>query len=307
MSKSSLLARGKRIASPCPTNCQVAAALQEIGELLELRAANPYRVAAYRNAAALVRRVKRPLAEIYQVDGREGLERLPGIGESLGRRIGELLASGHSKLLARLRRKHVAADPLTSLPGVGPRLAQRIRGSLGSDSLDELFVAAYDGRLRRIAGLGRKRVQGMRESLALRLQRKPPSSFRTARLAEPPVSELLAIDEEYHRQALAGRLIMAAPRQFNPTGAAWLPVLRTRRLGRNYSAHFANTARSHQLGRQRDWVVIYCQDKEAYGQWTVVTATHGDLAGRRVVRSRESECREHFRQARRVQLPLLAD
>jgi hypothetical protein len=58
---------------------------------------------------------------------------------------------------------------------------------------------------------------------------------------------------------------------------------------------YSNTAQAHQLGRTRDWVVLYFYDDEhTEGQHTVVTETHGPLAGRRVVRGREAECRAHY-------------
>jgi hypothetical protein len=47
--------------------------------------------------------------------------------------------------------------------------------------------------------------------------------------------------------------------------------------------------------RVRDWVVLYFYDAgHVEGQHTVVTETRGVLAGKRVVRGREAECREHY-------------
>lgn len=44
-----------------------------------------------------------------------------------------------------------------------------------------------------------------------------------------------------------------------------------------------------------DWVVLYGVDKDhAERQYTVVTATRGTLAGRRVVRGREAQCRAWY-------------
>ena len=83
---------------------------------------------------------------------------------------------------------------------------------------------------------------------------------------------------------------MIAPRRFNPSGAAWLPILHTERDPWRFTALYSNTARAHELGRTRDWVVIYFhQDDEVEGQRTVVTETLGPLAGHRVVRGREGE------------------
>jgi putative hydrolase len=82
-----------------------------------------------------------------------------------------------------------------------------------------------------------------------------------------------------------------APRRFNPSGEAWLPILHTERGEWHFTALFSNTARAHELGRNRDWVVIYFhEDSGPEGQRTVVTETRGPAAGQRVVRGREAEC-----------------
>jgi putative hydrolase len=58
---------------------------------------------------------------------------------------------------------------------------------------------------------------------------------------------------------------------------------------------YSNTARAHQLQRTRDWVVVYCyDDHHQEDQYTVVTETRGPLAGQRMVRGREIECREYY-------------
>lgn len=52
---------------------------------------------------------------------------------------------------------------------------------------------------------------------------------------------------------------------------------------------------AHRLGRTRDWVVVYFYDKDhVEGQHTIVTESRGVLGGKRVVRGREAECREHY-------------
>lgn len=55
---------------------------------------------------------------------------------------------------------------------------------------------------------------------------------------------------------------------------------------------FSNTGRAHELGKTDDWVIVYFHDDTPppEGQRTVVTETSGRLAGRRVIRGRESEC-----------------
>jgi DNA polymerase (family X) len=71
-------------------------------------------------------------------------------------------------------------------------------------------------------------------------------------------------------------------------------VLHTERGDWRFTAIFSNTARAHELGHTRDWVVLYFHaESQAEGQRTVVTETQGELRGRRVVRGREAECRAY--------------
>jgi putative hydrolase len=105
------------------------------------------------------------------------------------------------------------------------------------------------------------------------------------------VATLLDIDGEYREQAAAGALRTIAPRRFNREGKAWLPVLHTRRGRWHFTALYSNTARAHERGQTRDWVVVYFYDDDhREGQHTIVTETRGPLAGQRVVRGREHEC-----------------
>ena len=285
------------------SNVQIAALLEEIARLRQLRGDSPFRVAAYRNAAVSVRGAKQPVAELVERDGAAGLRRLSGVGPSISRRIAEIVKLGRSRLLDRLH-DQTPANLLATLPNVGPRLADRIQESLGTASLEELLRAAQDGRLRRIVGVGRKRAEAIRESLASRLGVPRPARSTTTLVDKPPVGTLLEIDRVYRHRAARGTLLRVAPRRFNPTGAAWLPILRIQRGGRRYRAHYTNSARSHELGHAHDWVAIIREDKEAFGQWTVITAPSGPLAGRRVVRGRERECQELYRRGESVQLHL---
>jgi DNA polymerase (family X) len=106
-----------------------------------------------------------------------------------------------------------------------------------------------------------------------------------------PIALLLDVDREYRAAAEADLLPKISTRRFNPHGKPWLPVLHTRRGEYRITALYSNTARAHELDRVHDWVVLYVEDDaEHESQYTVVTATRGALARRRVVRGREDEC-----------------
>ena len=209
---------------------------------------------------------------------------------AIARALQVLVETGHLSLLDRLSGDTRTPDPFATVPSIGPKLARRIHEELGIETLYELELAAWDGRLARVPGVGRGRVRAVRESLAGQFRRTPPAAALGAAEAEPPVAELLGVDEEYRARAERGQLALIAPKRFNPTGEAWLPVLHASRGERHYTALFSNTARAHELGRTRDWVVVYRDDPGGAGHWTVVTARRGLLKGRRVVRGREREC-----------------
>lgn len=282
-------------------NGELARLFDETADLLEAQAANEFRVSAYRRAAGELRTLQRSVRDIVDLEGREGLVRLPHIGERLSRSIATWLQTGTLGILLRLRGEEAEERELMSIPGLGKELAHRIHHDLHVSSLEELEEAAHDGRLATLRGFGRRRVQSIRDQLDARLRRRarrgakpraPDEDASPSRL--PAVEELLDIDREYHRLAREGRLPTIRPRRFNPSGEAWLPILHTTRGPRHYTVLFSNTARAHQLQRTRDWVVIYLDDRFE-GQWTVVTERHGELSGRRVIRGREPECLAFYR------------
>jgi hypothetical protein len=287
-------------------NERIAEALDRVADLLEVQGASPFRVRAYRQAAGSVWAAQRPLADVLAGEGLAGLDRLPGVGPSIAVSIQELVRRGRLGLLDRLEGQISPEDLFTTIPGIGDTLARTIHRELGIETLEDLEVAAHDGRLERVRGFGPRRALLVREALghvlahsARRRSRRrplpPPGQGELALVppAPPPppsVEALLDTDEEYRRRATAGDLRRIAPRRFNPTGAAWLPVLHTEREGFSITALHSNTARAHELGRTRDWVILYWERDGHEDQCTIVTETRGLLAGRRVVRGREGEC-----------------
>ena len=280
-------------------NAWIAQRLREMAQLVEAQGGNPYRAGAYRNAADTVSHLPRDVRELFDQEGCAGLDALPGIGPRITAAIAEMLATGGWGQLQRLRGEADPGTVLRTVPGVGPGLAHRLHEALGVETLEALEAAAHDGRLENVPHVGARRAAAIRAALAQMLDRVRASRRATVPAgaaadvnAEPSVDELLDVDREYRSAARAGTLVTIAPRRFNPRGEAWLPVLHTQREGWHFTALFSNTARAHELGREHDWVVIYAEDPQhGERQYTVVTATHGSLAGRRVVRGREAECR----------------
>ncbi len=277
-------------------NRRIAGKLWEMGDLLEQQGANPFRIRAYRQAAAELNRLQQPVDGILEREGIAGLERLPAIGKGIAASIREMALSGNWSQLQRLRHGTEGVALLQTVPGVGPELARRIHGELHVDTLEALENAAYDGSLARVKGVGERRLSALRASLEKMLGH-PRRTLPTPPEQQPEAALLLEVDRLYRENAETGDLPRIAPKRFNPDNEAWLPVLHTDRQGWHFTALYSNTARAHDLGMTHDWVVIYFyDDHQQEGQHTVVTETHGALVGRRVVRGRERECREYYAQ-----------
>ena len=274
-------------------NALVANRLDEVAQILDQQGANVFRVGAYRRAAAMLRGLREPIDQLVKSEGLEGLEKLPGVGETLARFIHQLVMTGRLPMLDRLRGESDPIPLLRTVPGIGRVLAEKLHDDLGIETLEELEIAANDGRLEKMPGLGSKRIAGIRDSLATRLGRFPIQNGKV-RVSEPPVSEILDVDAEYRRRAAREDLPTIAPRRFNPEQKRWLPIFHTIRGKRHYTALFSNTPRAHQLRKTSDWVVIFYDGKGGERQCTVITSTFGPLAGKRIVRGREPECLKHY-------------
>lgn len=136
-------------------NAQIAAALDEIADLLEIQEGNPFRVRSYRDAARTVRDSSHRLADMVAENG--AISDLPSIGERTADKIRELVERGTCRRLEELRKK--VAPELTEflrVPGLGPKKTKKLYDELGVKTLEELREAADAHRVREVAGMGPK-------------------------------------------------------------------------------------------------------------------------------------------------------
>ena len=136
-------------------NADIAAIFEEIADLLEIQGANPFRIRAYRNAA-------RTLGELSQdarilLEKGDDLTRLPGIGDDLAAKIAEIVTTGTCSLLQRLHKElPPAITELLHIPGLGPKRVKALHHDLDVQTVEQLYRAARDGRIRALPGFGEK-------------------------------------------------------------------------------------------------------------------------------------------------------
>jgi DNA polymerase (family 10) len=149
-------------------NADIAAAFEQIADLLELQNANPFRVRAYRNAARIVGELKLDLAAA--IGSGRPLPKLPGIGTDLEAKIREFATTGAIGALERLKKEVPAGvAELLKLPGLGPKRVRALYEELHVHTLPQLLRAARDGRIRSLPGFGAKTEQRIAEAIERQL------------------------------------------------------------------------------------------------------------------------------------------
>jgi len=135
-------------------NLAIARVLAEIGDLLEIKSENPFKIRAYRTAAETIAHTAERIADL-RPDERLAL---PGIGKDLAAKIAELIDTGVVKYHRDLLQEFPPTIlDLLNLPGVGPRTVALLYRELGIRTLDDLEAAAREGRLRALKGMGAKK------------------------------------------------------------------------------------------------------------------------------------------------------
>ena len=134
------------------TKGEIAAVLEEIATLLELKDENPFKIRAYANAARSLETFGGNLSDLQD---EEALEKIPGIGKAIAAKIKELAATGSLKYLEELRGDFPAAIlELFSIPGLGAKKIKALYEKLHISSIAQLQKACESGRVAELPGFG---------------------------------------------------------------------------------------------------------------------------------------------------------
>ena len=136
------------------TKRDIAAVLEEIAFLLELKGENPFKVKAYATGARVIESLPEEPAVLVQ----KGLLRnVKGIGQTLEGTVTELVTTGRSTLHQELQAAFPASLlEMSAIPGLGPKKLKAIYEQLGVSSVGELEYACVENRLVGLPGFGAK-------------------------------------------------------------------------------------------------------------------------------------------------------
>jgi DNA polymerase (family 10) len=143
---------------------QVAAALDEIAILLELKGENPFRARAYSNGARIISQLDVDFAQLIAEDK---LGTIPGIGEALQEKITTLVTTGKLPFLEELRAQFPEGlQQMLRIPGLGPKKVKALYDLLKIDTLEKLRLACNAGEVATLKGFGQKTQDKILEGLA---------------------------------------------------------------------------------------------------------------------------------------------
>ena len=134
------------------TKSQIAAVLEEIATLLELKDENPFKIRAYANAARSLETFGGNLSDLQD---EEALGKIPGVGKAIAAKIKELAGTGKLKYLEELRAEFPTAIlELFSISGLGAKKIKALYEQLHISSIEQLREACESGKVSELPGFG---------------------------------------------------------------------------------------------------------------------------------------------------------
>lgn len=146
-------------------NKELAALFHRIGDALDIKGEQTFKILAYRKAA----RILEDLTDDVETLVRDKkLETIDGIGSGIARKIEEYVATGR---MAKYDEAVAGLPPgllgLLDIPGLGAKTVSLAYKELGVGGLDDLKKVIADGRLAGLRGLGEKKVENIRKGIGL--------------------------------------------------------------------------------------------------------------------------------------------
>jgi DNA polymerase (family 10) len=174
-------------------NITLARLLDETAALLEIDAADPFRIRSYRRAAEAVEQQTTPLATLVTPDADpKALLAIPGIGKGMAANIRDLVTTGTMPLREELLTKYRPSMlELLRLPGMGPKTVAMLYSALEIADIDALEAAAKRGDLLTLPRMGQKFTDKLLKGIED--HRRNSSRFRidVAREHAERISELI--------------------------------------------------------------------------------------------------------------------
>ena len=185
------------------TNADVASALHEIADLLEIKGETRFRIAAYRRGAEGIGGSSRDVCEMSE---RELLS-IAGVGKGVAARVKEFCETGTMRSLEDLRAQvPIGLREMTRVPGVGPKRAMDLFKAIGVSNLEELRRAAEERRISAVKGFGPKFEEHVLDAIARGVHVEERVLLAQARPMAQELVDVLSEHPAIRQVAFAGSL-----------------------------------------------------------------------------------------------------
>jgi DNA polymerase (family 10) len=145
-------------------NKSIATVLYETADLLEIDAADSFRIRSYRNAAQAIENLTDQIKDI--IGEPKKVLAIPGIGKGMLLNLQELLKDGRLTMQAELLKKyHPSMLQLLKIQGLGPKTIALIWSAYQVSDVDGVEKLAREGKIRELPRMGEKHEQKLLKAI----------------------------------------------------------------------------------------------------------------------------------------------
>ncbi len=147
-------------------NYEIAKIFYEIADFLEMEDVE-FKPSAYRKVALALEVLEKDIADIYIDGGKKALDKeVPGVGESIAKKIEEYLKTGKIKYFEKLKKKTpIDMEKLNAIEGLGPKRIKALYQELNVENLRDLERVAKAGKIAPLFGFGSKTEKNILQGL----------------------------------------------------------------------------------------------------------------------------------------------
>lgn len=179
-------------------NSAISDSFSLLSKLMEIHGENAFKTRTYSIAAYNIDRLPVQLKDTP----REKLAGIKGIGESVGRKVIELLDTGTMAALTEyLQKTPVGVVEMLKVKGIGPKKINIIWKEMGIESIGELLYACNENRLSLVKGFGARTQANIIEAIEFYLQQQ--GRFLYAEIDEILPQVKAYIEKLFHPEPVA--------------------------------------------------------------------------------------------------------
>lgn len=169
-------------------NAAIADNFSLLSKLMDIHGENAFKSRSYSAAAFNIDKLPERLADLDpgQLSG------VRGIGESVARKISEMLETGRLEILEEyLQKTPPGVIEMLNIKGLGPKKINSIWKEMGIESIGELLYACNENRLTRFKGFGEKTQQNVLEAIHFYQQNQGSFLFAEVEALFPQIDAYL--------------------------------------------------------------------------------------------------------------------